>query len=361
MGTQGATLHEPTFIEYEHDDLTGLFRRTTRSDVITPRVVVLASEARTATLRSLLPCVSLSVTTQTQLNLEARRPGTVVFIDRDRLFQLDEVPSAPVVCMVDVGPQEMLSTVISLLEQFPRVTHHLGTALLAKPEARSHLEKLVARLALGDASSMVPDIAVGRVALLAQSRRREVRLDRMRAFLEKRGVSERLIAKACDVFEELATNALYDAPFEAGFFPSAIPRTEDVELPLDRACQVTYGVQDDTVFLRVRDPFGALPLRRLLAVLRRCNRVGAELDESRGGAGLGMWRVFSLASTIAITVVPGKLTEVVVTMTSSSRAKQLHAIHLDFVPDAGLDASVLVNQDDDEELLDRSITLIRVA
>lgn len=349
------------FIEYEHDDRTGLFRRSDRSEVITPRVVVYANEARTKTLRSLLSWESVAVTTRAQLMLEARRPGTVVFVDRDRLHQLDEPVWAPVVCIVDAGPPEMLSTVIGLLEQYPRVTHHVGASLFAKPNAGSYLAKLVARMALGEELSVVSEGGVGRVALLAQSSRREVRLERMREFLEKHGIGERLIAKACDIFEELATNALYDAPVEAGFIPRAVSRTEDIELPVERACQVTYGVEDDTVFLRVRDTFGALPLRRLVAVLKRCNRVGAELDESRGGAGLGMWRVFSLATTLAITVVPGQLTEVVVSLTSGSRAKQLNAVHLDFASDAGCDTSVFANQDEDRDLLERSITLVRVA
>lgn len=350
-----------TFIEYEWDDRTGLFCRTDRSDVITPRAVLFMTEARATVVRALLSCESIAVSTPSQVILEARRPGTVLFVDRDRLPQLDENIGAPTVCIVEAGPQEFLSTVINLLEQNPRLIHHIGASMLGKPHAASYLDKLVTRLALGEEPSMVSDVGVGRVALLAQSNRREVRLERMREFLEKHAIGERLIAKACDVFEELATNALYDAPLEAGFFPAAIPRTEDVELPAERACQVTYGVEDDTVVLRVRDPFGALPLRRLLAVLKRCNRVGAELDESRGGAGLGMWRVFSLASTLSITVVPNKLTEIVVSLTSGSRAKQLSAIHLDFAPDAGGDDSILDNHQADYDLLDHSITLIRVA
>ncbi|HEY4058313.1 MAG TPA: hypothetical protein VGM39_16990 [Kofleriaceae bacterium] len=312
-------------------------------------------------MRALLPFESVTVATRTQLTFEARRPGIVLFTDRDRLPQLDESIGAPIVCIIEAGPQEFLSNVISLLEQYPRVIHHVAASMLAKPHAALYLEKLVARLALGEEPSMVSDVGVGRVALLAQSNKREVRLERMREFLEKHAIGERLIAKACDVFEELATNALYDAPMEAGFFPHAVQRTEEVELPVERACQVTYGVEDDTVLLRVRDPFGALPLRRLLAVLKRCNRVGAELDESRGGAGLGMWRVFSLATTISITVVPQKLTEIVVSLTSGSRAKQLSAVHLDFATDPGCDADVLDNQVSDYDLLDHSITLIRVA
>ncbi|HEY4181314.1 MAG TPA: hypothetical protein VGM90_30925 [Kofleriaceae bacterium] len=329
--------------------------------MIVPRAVLFMNESRASAVRALLPWDSATVATRSQLTIEARRPGTVIFIDRERLTQLDDSIGAPIVCIIEAGPQEFLSNVISLLEQYPRVIHHIGASLLSKPHAASYLEKLVARLALGEEPSMVSDVGVGRVALLAQSNRRETRLERMREFLEKHAIGERLIAKACDVFEELATNALYDAPLEAGFFPEAIPRTEEVELPLERACQVTYGVEDDTVVLRVRDPFGALPLRRLIAVLKRCNRVGAELDESRGGAGLGMWRVFSLASTISITVVPDKLTEIVVSLTSGSRAKQLNAIHLDFAQDSGFDTDVLENQHADYDLLDHSITLIRVA
>src|SRR5262249_5765420 len=147
------------------------------------------------------------------------------------------------------------------------------------------------------------------------------------------GVSARTIASSSDVAEELVTNALYDAPVEAGYFKRAVQRTEDVQLPPEHACEISYGLEHDSVFVRVRDPFGALTRCRLLGVLNRCQATGISLDESRGGAGLGLWRIFATASTIAITVIPGLLTDILVrieTRRRRSATKQLLAAHLFF-------------------------------
>jgi hypothetical protein len=219
------------------------------------------------------------------------------------------------------------------------------------------------RLASGCEEDMIGETGVGRVALLASASRRETRFERMREFFAKHGISARTITSINDVVEELVTNALYDAPSEAGFFERPIPRTEDVDLPAERACEITYGIDDGSVFLRVRDTFGALTRSRLLAVLNRCSAVEVPLDESRGGAGLGMWRVLSAVSTVAITVVPGSHTEILVGIaTSQGRmvAKQLQAFHLFFRPALRELAPAFV-PDEDLSTFDQSISLVLVA
>jgi hypothetical protein len=152
-------------------------------------------------------------------------------------------------------------------------------------------------------------------------------------------------------------NALYNAPTEAGFFKVPVSRTEDVSLPLEHACEITYGVEDGNAFVRLRDTFGALRRDRLVEVLNRCsNAAGVKLDESRGGAGLGVWRVFLAATTIAITVIPGRLTDITVRLAPKQgrSVKQLLAVHLFFLPEP-----VETPQfDHDSSLVDHSITLM---
>lgn len=348
-----------TYIEYVYDDASGLFRRSTRSDIITPSVVILASDPHAKLVTETLSCRVQTVTRE-GLDAAASRPGVVIFIDAERIADLGEVPSAPVVCILDAAPRETLPRMIAMLARHPWLAHYVTTAMLAKPSVRAHVDKMVTLLAIGDEADMRSTQRVGRLALLAEASRREQRFERMREFFEAQGVGARTIEKLHDVFEELATNALYDAPLEAGFFDRAKQRTEDVSLPIEYAAQITYGLENDMAFLRVRDPFGSLSFKRMLAVLERCSRAAADLDESRGGAGLGMWRVFSLASTIAITVIPGKLTEVMVGIETSGR-KQLLAADFHFAADAGCDAPVLDTMEDDRGLLDQSITLVRVA
>ena len=153
------------------------------------------------------------------------------------------------------------------------------------------------------------------------------------------------------------SNALYDAPVEAGYFKNVVPRTQDVNLPPNCACEISYGIDETNGFLRVRDPFGAFTRARLLGVLARCSGGGVSLDESRGGAGLGLWRVFSIASTVAITVVPGRLTDIlvgIVTKDAGKRApgQRLLAVHLFF------NSNTEDALPDEHDVLDDSVAIV---
>jgi hypothetical protein len=154
-------------------------------------------------------------------------------------------------------------------------------------------------------------------------------------------------------------NALYDAPVESGYFKQAVSRTEDVEMPPDHACEISYGIERGNAFVRVRDPFGALQRHRLLEVLNRCNRGTVSLDESRGGAGLGLWRVFTTASTVAVTVIPGRITDILVgIVTKNGRITPgLLAAHMFFAADPATSLDTMA-ADDDHDLFDQSITLV---
>ncbi len=327
--------------------------------------VVFAGEAHAGLLRAALPRPYVCVTNRARFLAEIAKPGAVAFVDSDLFHQVDGATgNVPVIGILDEGVTETLSKSISLLDDHPWLSHVLVASLLSAPFACAHIDMVLERLPYGNDQPMLGSKGIGRVALLARASRREARLERMREFFAKHGLSARTIETIADVSEELVTNALYDAPVEAGYFERAVPRTEDVDLPLDKACEISYGIEKHMVFVRLRDMFGALSRTRLLEVLNRCNSKAVTLDESRGGAGLGLWRVFSAASTIAITVTPGSRTDIVVgfaTKDGRITSKQLLALDLFFVPktsDSLLDSYV---PDDDRDLIDNSITLVLVA
>lgn len=347
-----------THVEYIYDEASSLYCRIEDVDQYS---VILAGEVHAVALCAALPAPCVRVKNRAELIAESARPGAVAFVDCDLLSQLEGV-KAPIVAIIDEAPAETLPKAVRLLGAFPSISHFVAAPLLSGPLARSHMAMLLERLANGSEHSMLGESGVGRVALLTRASRREARFDRMSEFFSKHGLSARTISAINDVYEELVTNALYDAPVEAAFFPKPVPRTEDVELPVDRACEISYGVEEGTAFIRIRDTFGALKRSRLLDVLNRCSSMEVSIDESRGGAGLGLWRVFSVASTISITVSPGSLTDIVVGIATKNgriAAKQLLALHLFFFPPKNERPASF--SDLDHELLDRSITLVRVA
>ncbi|HWO21028.1 MAG TPA: hypothetical protein VNO30_19810 [Kofleriaceae bacterium] len=325
--------------------------------------LVFAKEASAELIRASCPGPCVRVTTRAEyMQAVIRYHPAVAFVDLDLLPQVDGV--APRIVIVGIF-EDTRANAVRTLVAYPWLSHLIASALLPTPEAGAHLAALFERLADGPPQYPVGPGGVGRVALLGSSTRREARFERMREFMAARGVPMRAVMSCSDIAEELVTNALYDAPVEAGYFPSAVERTSGIELPPEHACEISYGMEDSTAFVRVRDPFGALKRARLLNVLKRCTSSGVALDESRGGAGLGLWRIFSTATTVDITVIPGNLTDILARVDlkrGRSVGKQLLAVHLFFPAEHAHDGTHgRFAADHDHDLMDDSFTAMFVA
>ena len=288
-----------------------------------------------------------------------RHDPAIAFVEADLIPLIEgETTKLVVVAIVD----DTLAEAVRSLSSFPWLSHLVTVAMLAMPRASVHLERLIEQLEHGPTQHVMGTAGVGRVALLAASSRREARFERMREFFSTQGMTARTVTLITDVAEELVTNALYDAPAEAGYFKTPVARTSDVDLPPEHACEISYGIEQGSAFVRIRDPFGALGRDRVIGVLNRCNATDVALDESRGGAGLGLWRVFSSASTISITVIPGRLTDILVrieTKKGRSIGKSMLAIHMFFPDELALDgAQSRFAADHDADLMDDSFTAL---
>jgi hypothetical protein len=263
-----------------------------------------------------LPLDTIRVTTldaYLRANAEGRR---VSFVDGEGLAALesaaierqaavaDLLQDAPVIAVCD-GP---LPTGVGLLHQHSWLSHLVGTQLLRHTFARGHLKNVVQTLEHDGHTSLldwVRDTLTGRRVQLHHASSRAERIEKMAAYFEQNGVGARTTQHLRDAAEELLTNAFYDAPVEAGAVSEPIARQLDVSLPENNACDLVYGCSEDFAILRVRDPFGALSRDRVVQVLNRCARgdMQVEVDSTRGGAGLGMWRIVSVASFVAVSVV----------------------------------------------------------
>lgn len=263
----------------------------------------------------------------------ATRQGDVVsFVDQHALAALENQEKVPgtviAVCT------STLPNAVSWLQPHPWLGHVVSAAMLEHPRIQPHINKVLAT-AQSDKPRLLdwigPD-AKGRRIRLSHASRRAERLERMTDYFKNQGVSGRNIELLRDSAEELLTNAFYDAPVTAGAFAEPISRELDVELPDKYACDLAYGVQDDLSIVRVRDPFGSLSRRRLVEVLSRCARTDmqVEVDESMGGAGLGMWRIFSAATFVAVSVVKHSLTEILVGIARRTPGPRPFAFHLYF-------------------------------
>jgi hypothetical protein len=191
--------------------------------------------------------------------MAANGPGSVAFVDIEYMDQIERrTLTAPVIAVKNNGPVEALRRTIKAFERFPWLSHVVQTSMLALPQAQEHLDLLVERLKTGRQQLMLSANGVGRVALLNQASHRTPRFERMREFFEARGASDRMLTVINDVAEELVMNALFNAPVESGYLDHPRSRIEDLELPPDRACEISYGVDGTSAFIRVRVTFGSL-------------------------------------------------------------------------------------------------------
>ena len=272
------------------------------------------SDARMRMLVERLPKREVVATTSAATFLAACGPGTVAIIDEAGLAELTDAPPCPVIAVTD----EPLQGVVGRIAARPWLDHVISSTALQNPLATQHLGHLLGELETSDSGPRLLDwidkSVVGRRVRLVQASRRPDRLDKLTEFYESQGVTLRTIQVLRDAAEELLTNAFYDAPVAAGVVGEAISRTRDVCLPDEHACDLAYGCQDDLAFVRVRDPFGSLTRKRLTEVLVRCARsdMQVQVDESMGGAGLGLWRIFSGATVVGVSVVEGRSTEIFV-------------------------------------------------
>jgi hypothetical protein len=131
------------------------------------------------------------------------------------------------------------------------------------------------------------------------------------------GMSRRAAALAADASHELLMNAMYDAPVDGhGHAKYAADRQATITLQDHEVPTLRVTVDGAHLALDMTDPFGRLPRSKLYGGLLRgrtgsvATQASAVLDVSHGGAGLGMFKLFSTAAIFRTEVVPGRQTTV---------------------------------------------------
>jgi hypothetical protein len=131
------------------------------------------------------------------------------------------------------------------------------------------------------------------------------------------GIQGRSARVAADAAHELLMNAMYDAPVDAqGRLVYALDRTADIRLQDHEVPTLRLTVDAQHLALDMTDPFGRLPRDKIWqGILRgrggQSGAAGSEvLDVSHGGAGLGLFNLFTSAAVMRMEVVPNKSTTV---------------------------------------------------
>ncbi len=275
-----------------------------------------------------------TIVTSVEEFLDARRDAsTVSFIDASTLAELDRhaaelgVPTddlpppawRKLVAAVSVGPvtaicNEPIRTAILWLQPHPWLSHVVSSSALEQPTADAQLAHLLQTVTASGPPDWLGRSTAGRRIRLTHASKRVDRLKKMSEFFASEGVHASTVEMLRDAADEMLVNAFYNAPVAAGAVTTPISRQQDVALPDDAPCDMVYGFRDDLALVRVRDPFGSLTRRRLVEVLSRCASPDLRIEpaDKTSGEGVGLWRLFSNASFVAVSVVENRQTEVLV-------------------------------------------------
>jgi hypothetical protein len=323
-----------------------------------------ALRERLSSRRLNLAASTTFVSSSKEFRNATRSRKAVSFLDRTTIplaaTVADETNPGPVVAICD----EPLQTAIGWLQPHPWISHVLSASMLEHPIADEHLENVTRTLTTSGKPRLLdwlgPSVT-GRRIRLTHASSRTARLEKMGEFFDTNGVGTRTTSLLRDAAEELLTNAFYDAPVAAGALKKPVSRTQDISLPDDSACDLAYGCREDLAVVRVRDPFGSLSRRRLVEVLSRCARsdMQVQVDETMGGAGLGMWRVFSAASFVGVLVVKNRHTEILVGIAKRAAAgPRPFAFHLFFNDSEKRKFWRLADDDSSKPVLNKSVTIV---
>jgi hypothetical protein len=139
---------------------------------------------------------------------------------------------------------------------------------------------------------------------------RDAAVAKIQEFVGALQLPKRVAEMFGELAHELIMNAMYDAPIDAQGRPKyAGDRKADIKLADSERPSVRVATDGSRLVLQVRDPFGRLERRHVFDGLAR-GLAGGEMDQSHGGAGLGMMVCHNSSSAMFFDVVRGRSTEV---------------------------------------------------
>lgn len=139
---------------------------------------------------------------------------------------------------------------------------------------------------------------------------RDASVGKIQDFVATLQLPKRVAEMFGELAHELIMNAMYDAPVDAHGQPKyAADRKADIRLVDHERPMIRVATDGSRLVLQVRDPFGRLERRHVFDGLAR-GLAGGEMDQSHGGAGLGMLVCHNSSSAMFFDVVRGKSTEV---------------------------------------------------
>jgi len=209
---------------------------------------------------------------------------------------------------------EPLKRALRYLVETPRIDHVFGRKDFESPPRDWELLMIARRLVAPGAPPPLPaylDWGCTAIELAIRATAdRDHAVARVQELVGGLGVPKRIGDTLGELAHELIMNAMYDAPIDAHGRPKyAGDRKAEIQLEADERPRVRAGTDGSRFVLQVSDPFGRLERHHVVEGLER-GLVAGELDQTHGGAGLGMMVCHNATSAMFFDVARGRHTEV---------------------------------------------------
>lgn len=180
-------------------------------------------------------------------------------------------------------------------------------------QLRIAIQKLQTKDIFGIEKYLLPNTKIHREVIKASNERDGLN-SQVQKFAEACHLGQHLARLSFGITEELLMNAIFDAPAAAGIARfKDIDQTVPIVLRPEEYGELSYGCDGQILAISSSDPFGALKKETLLKYLRKVlRREDGEglIDEKKGGAGLGLFKILYSSHGIVCNVSAGKRTEI---------------------------------------------------
>jgi len=209
---------------------------------------------------------------------------------------------------------EPLKRSLRYVVETPGIEHVLGRRDFESAPREWELLMVARRLqAPGAAPPLSAYLAWGFTAIeieVKSSVDRDAATTRVTELVNTLGLPKRVGDQFGELAHELLMNAIYDAPVDAHGRPKyAGDRKASITLDAAERPTLRAGTDGSRLVLQVTDPFGRLERRHVVESLAR-GLAGGEMDQTHGGAGLGMMVCHNASSAMFFDVVHGRQTDV---------------------------------------------------
>jgi len=146
------------------------------------------------------------------------------------------------------------------------------------------------------------------------------------AFAKRAGARRPVIARIECVADELLMNAMYNAPaLSRGVVPDPYEASQRPARPEDGGVLFRYATDGRHFAISVEDRFGMLRKDAIIDNLARARSQRSPREADAGGAGLGLYFVFSAATRFIANIDEGRRTEIVCLFDLRQGGRQLAA------------------------------------